>query len=166
MIKYEKPCGGGYMPNVDNNLNLDVINLFNQTAIAVQKYSDSAFYRKAKLSTVKYSVLQILADSEGPVIPSEISIKIQRVRHDITTLITRMTKEGYVEVTPSTTDRRSVNIILTKKGRAKYQEAEPIANEIANQVMIKMGKTTISSMRKSLNVFKQNSLDGFNRLQK
>ena len=68
-----------------------------------------------------------------------------------------------VDVTPSTTDGRSVIITLTGKGREKYVQAGPVAEEIANQVMLKMNNTNLASMSKSLNNLKQNAIDGIGK---
>jgi DNA-binding MarR family transcriptional regulator len=134
--------------------------LFMQSANAVQKYSDSTFYKRSKLSTSKYSVLQILAMSDGRMTPSEISRWILRERHNVTTLVARMKREGLVEVEPSTTDRRSVNIILTDKGRDKLEQATPVAQEIVEKVMKSVGERSVNGIMKSMGILKQNAYDG------
>ena len=152
------------MINVDKgNLVSDTFSLFLEAAIIAQKYADSTFYRKAGISTPKYTVLQILANADNPVTPSEIAKKMIKERHDITTLIQRMKRDGLVDVSPSATDRRSVIITLTEKGREKYVQAGPVAEEIVGQVMEKIGKTKLTSISKSLNTVKKNAIDGMDK---
>ena len=152
------------MINVDKgNLVSDTFSLFLEAAIIAQKYADSTFYRKAGISTPKYTVLQILANADNPVTPSEIAKKTIKERHDITTLIQRMKRDGLVDVSPSATDRRSVIITLTEKGREKYVQAGPVAEEIVGQVMEKIGKTKLTSISKSLNTVKKNVIDGMDK---
>jgi DNA-binding MarR family transcriptional regulator len=138
--------------------------LFMQTSNAVQKFSDSLFYRRSKLSTSKFAVLQILDESDGRMTPSEISRWILRERHNVTTLVARMKREGLVEVEPSTTDRRSVNIILTDKGREKLEQATPVAQEIVEKVMKSVGDRSLNSIMKSMGILRQNAYDGMSSL--
>ena len=114
----------------ENSPLVDTFRLFMQAADAVQKYYDSTFYRKAGISTVKFNVLRALEMNGGRMTPSEIARRVIRERHDITTLIGRMKRDGYIEVEPNTTDKRSVYVILTDKGREKLAQAEPVFEEI------------------------------------
>ncbi|MBN2239054.1 MAG: MarR family transcriptional regulator [Dehalococcoidales bacterium] len=138
--------------------------LFMQTANAVQKLSDSTLYKKCGLSTSKYAVLQILEVSNGTMTPSEIARWILRERHNVTTLVSRMKREGLVEVEPSTTDRRSVNIILTEKGRKKLQEAKPVAQSIVEKVMGPMSERNTNSLMKLLAIIRKSSHEGMSEL--
>ena len=49
--------------------------------------------------------------------PSGIAYSLIRERHDITTLVGRMKRDGYVDLEPNPGDRRSVYVILTDQGR-------------------------------------------------
>ena len=138
--------------------------LFMQTANAVQKLSDSTLYKKCGLSTSKFAVLQILDVSNGTMTPSEIARWILRERHNVTTLVSRMKREGFVEVEPSTTDRRSVNIILTDKGRVKLKEAQPVAAGIVDQVMGSMSERNTNSLMKLLGIVRKNAHEGMSSL--
>jgi MarR family transcriptional repressor of emrRAB len=155
------------MINADKgNLVSDIFSLFLEAAIASEKYADSTFYKKAGISTPKYNVLQILATADHPVTPSELARRMIKERHDITTLMGRMKRDGLIDITPNALDRRSVIITLTEKGREKFIQAEPIAEEIANQVMLKIGKTDMKSMTRSLNGLKKNAIDGIDKMRK
>ena len=147
----------------ENNSISESFDLFIQAASLTQKYADSAFYKKAGISTPKYAAMQILANADNPVTPSEIARKIIKERHDITTLIRRMKRDGLIDITPNALDRRSVIITLIEKGREKLVQAEPVAEEIANQVMSKIGKTNMASMNKYLNTVKHNAIDGIHK---
>ena len=152
------------MINADKgNLVSDVFSLFLEAAVASEKYADSTFYKKAGISTPKYNVLQILATADHPVTPSELARRMIKERHDITTLMGRMKRDGLIDITPNALDRRSVIITLTDKGREKFIQAEPIAEEIANQVMLKMNNSNLTSMTKSLNTLRQNAITGIEK---
>jgi DNA-binding MarR family transcriptional regulator len=87
-------------------------------------------------------------------------------RHDITTLMRRMNRDGLIDITPNALDRRSVIITLTEKGREKLVQAKPIAEEIANQVMLKLSNNNLASITKSLNTLKQNAFNGIDKFSK
>ena len=155
------------MINVDKGSPVsESFDLFMQAATLTQKYADSRFYKGAGISAIKYTVLKILANAENPVTPSELSRRTLRVRHDITTLIGRMKRDGLVNVIPNAIDKRSVIILLTEKGRDKLVQAEPVAEEIANQVMSQINKTNMASMTRTLNTLKQNAIDGDDKISK
>jgi len=64
--------------------------LFFQTARAAMKYADAHFYKKARLSVIKFIVLRVIASKNGVMTPSEIAEWTQTERHNITALIERM----------------------------------------------------------------------------
>ena len=77
-----------------------------------------------------------------------------------------MKRDDLVDVKPNPMDKRSLLITLTEKGREKYVQTEPIAEDIANQVMLKMSNTNLTSMSKYLSTIKQNAMDGIVELSK
>jgi DNA-binding MarR family transcriptional regulator len=168
MVNCDKnKIGVGVMTKIDEGNSIsEAFDLFIQAASLTQKYADSAFYRKAGISIPKYAVMQILANADNPVTPSELSRRMIKERHDITTLMRRMNRDGLIDITPNALDRRSVIITLTEKGREKLVQAKPIAEEIANQVMLKLSNNNLASMTKSLNTLKQNAFNGIDKFSK
>ena len=131
--------------------------LFVQTAQAVLKYTDAHLYRGARLSIVKLVVLRALASNNGVMTPSEIAEWTQTERHNITTLIDRMKKEGLVVAKHSRKDRRSVNITLTEKGREVLMQVMPVAREIVDQVMSSITDHDTLLLEKLLRGLRQNT---------
>lgn len=145
----------------------NTFDLFIHTAIMTQKYADSTFYRKAGFSYIKYFVLKTLSDSENPVTPSDISRLALKARHDITTLVDRMKRDSLVDVVPSETDKRSVNIVLTEKGLEKLQQAEPVVEEITQKVLVGVtGKMNMAALTKSLAILRDNAMAGLDELSR
>lgn len=139
--------------------------LFVQTSDAVQKYADARLY-KAGLSIIKWMVLKTLDFNGGIMTPSAIAEWTLRERHNITTLIRRMRKDGLIITEPHSTDRRSINVILTDRGREVLAQTLPVAKEIINQVMTSMAGDDTLSMEKSLRVLRQNALNGLEQVTK
>ena len=137
-----------------------------QTADAVLKYADAHFYRKARLSIIKYVVLQILATNGGAMTPSQIAEWTFRERHNITTLINRMKRDGLVRVDRNIKDKRFVSVSLTAKGRKVLKQAMPVAREIVNRVMLSISEGNTIPLERSLRVLRQNAHDGLEHLAK
>jgi len=140
--------------------------LFVQTARAVLKYADTHLYRKARLSTIKLIVLQVLASNNGIMKPSEIAEWTQTERHNITALINRMRQEGLVTTERNTNDKRHVNITLTNNGREVLMQTMPVAREVVDQVMLSISEGDDALLEKPLRVLRQNAHDGLEDLAK
>ena len=133
--------------------------LFIQTADAVLKYADSYFYRKSGLSTIKFIVLQILNVNGGTMTPSEIASWTFRERHNITTLVARMKKEGLVTTVRSSNDKRSINVSITKKGREALRLSVSIARNIVKKIMSSIAEKEVISLQKILAILRRNAYD-------
>ena len=140
--------------------------LFFQTARAVLKYADTYLYRKMRFSVVKLIVLQALANHNGVMKPSEIAKWTQTERHNITALIDRLRREGLIKVERNIRDKRTVNIIMTQKGRKILSQAIPVAKEVVDQVMLSIVESDAALLEKLVKVLRQNADFGLERLAK
>lgn len=134
--------------------------VFGQTARAVLKYADTHFYRETHLSAIKFIVLQALATNGDSMTPSKIAEWTHTERHNVTTLVDRLKRDGLVRAKRNNRDKRSVSIILTDKGREVLSQAMPVAKEIVHQVMVSIGKGDAVLLEKLLRVLRQNAHDG------
>ena len=140
--------------------------LFVQAGDVTMRYANAHFYRKEGLSVIKVIVLQVLAANGGTMTPSEIARWTFRERHNITTLIDRLRRDGLVRVERNSSDKRSVNVSLTAKGRKVLKQAMPVAREIVNRVMLSISEGDAIPLEKSLRVLRQNAHDGLEHLAK
>lgn len=131
--------------------------LFVQTAYTVLKYADAHFYRQTGLSVIKFIVLQALAINGGSMRPSEIAEWTYRERHNITTLVDRLKRDGLVRVERNSSDKRFVSVTLTNKGRKARERATPVARAIVNQVMSSISQDDAALLEKWLRVLRQNA---------
>jgi len=136
-----------------------------QTAYAVLKYGDAHFYRKARLSVIKFIVLQALAIN-GTMTLSEIAKWTHRERHNITTLVERLKRDGLVIAERDNRDKRFVNVTLTDKGRGVVSKATPVARDIVRQVMLSISEGDAALIEKLLRVLRQNAHDGLEHVAK
>ncbi len=140
--------------------------LFTQAADAIMKYANAHFYRKNSLSTIKFMVLQIVSVNGGAMSPSKLAEWTFRERHNITTLIERMKRDGLVRVKRNIKDKRFLSVALTAKGRKVLKQAMPAAREIVNRVMLSISEGDAIPLEKSLRILRQNAHDGLEHLAK
>ena len=109
--------------------------LFMQAASAVPKYADSRFSTVNGLSLSRYVALLVLALNRGTMRPVHMAEWTGTRRHNITTLVDRLSHEGLVVARRNEKDRRVVEVSLTKKGWTTYEQASPVARNIMERVM-------------------------------
>lgn len=66
---------------------------------------------------------------------SEVAAKLEITTGTLTTAIDKLIKKGYVERNRSETDRRIVNIRLTKRGKLAYRIHEKFHNDMVKRVI-------------------------------
>ena len=140
--------------------------LFLQTTRGVLKYIDAHTYREAHISSVQLIVLYTLSCNQGIMTHSELADWTQTERHNITTLVQRMKKDGLITVERSNRDRRVVNVILTDKGKQTLDQARPVAADVVNQAMSTITESDAAILEKLLRVLRQNAQSGLERLSR
>ena len=95
--------------------------------------------------------------NKGVMTPSGIAEWTQTERHNITTLVRRMTKDGLIETKPDTNDRRIVNVFITEKGREVLERAMPAAKKVIDLVMLSMSQDDAADMGKVLKSMRLNA---------
>ena len=144
---------------VENNT-LRTFMVFAQAARETMKYSDNYLFRKAGVSLIRFIVLKALSLSEGGLKPTELADWTQTERHNITTLVDRMTREGLITVSKNPYDKRSVVVNLTDKGRDTLERSTPIAGEIVDQMMSSISEKDIAYMERVMKVMRKNAHQG------
>jgi len=69
------------------------------------------------LTNAQYNILRILAGSDRPITTSDIRSRMIEKMSDISRLIDRMQKKGWVTKKTRPTDRRLLDISISQKGR-------------------------------------------------
>lgn len=146
------------MRNVDHeDTILRTFILFVQTAQAVLKDINAHLYRKTRLSIIKLVALRVLAFNNGVMTPSELAEWTQTERHNITTLVDRMRRDGLVTTERSSSDKRLIDVTLTDKGREVLSQAMPVAREIVDHLMSSLTEADAALLENSLKVLRQNA---------
>jgi len=92
------------------------------------------------LSPATYDILRVLADAGGACASRDIARRIATAAPDLTRLLQRLEKAGYIERSRDTTDRRVISVRLTDAGRELLDRtAGPIAS-LHKQIMGRLKK--------------------------
>lgn len=103
--------------------------------------------RGHQMSEAQYNVLRILrgAGDEG-LKCSEIGERMVTRDPDITRLLDRIEKQGWIERNRSTTDRRVVTTRITRTGLDKLAELDEPLAESLDQALGKLGQTKLQTL--------------------
>ena len=129
--------------------------LFMQMAQAAYKYSDRRFYGVG-VTTATFLALKGLIRKGGVMTHSELATWTNTEKHNITTLVNRMKRDGLVTSDYSTVDRRVAHITVTEKGREVFDQVTPASWEIMGRVMQGIGLDKAAQLEKVLKVMKSN----------
>ena len=92
-------------------------------------------YRKHGSSSMRIMVMSTLFFNGGSMSPTELSKRISRTRHSITSMVDTLERRGLVKREPNSKDRRSINITLTLEGRQLFERMEPVGYEISQRAL-------------------------------
>ena len=148
------------------NIPLVTFILFWQTAREVSKYIDASLRRKAEISTIQFIVLQSIDYNNGVMTPSGIAHWTNTERHNITTLLQRMKKDGLVKLERNKKNRRTINVSITDKGRVVLEKTTPIAQEVVEQVMLSMTTSDTLQLQRLMTLIRKNANNGLSSLKR
>jgi len=102
--------------------------------------------RRSKVSLTRFNIMSTLFKNGGEMTPSEISESVFREKNSITAVINTLEKEGVVRREPSTSDRRSVKVVITDKGWKEANRLSPIAQELSREALACIDKGKIEEL--------------------
>lgn len=88
-----------------------------QTLAAAQMESAAQLLRAHGLTATQYNVLRILRGAGGPLSCTEVGGRMWTKDSDITRLLDRLEKRGWIARCRSTTDRRAIQVAITAAGQ-------------------------------------------------
>ena len=108
--------------------------LCHQTYDSIYRCEEAVFAREG-LSTQQHAVLIAIKHIEGPVTVSELAHWLERNQNGISTLVDRMDKDGLVSRKRDLPDRRSVRLVMTKKGKDLLEQATMSGWELVQEIL-------------------------------
>lgn len=99
-------------------------------------------FRPHGLTAVQFNVLNVLAGQSRGLSQRELSDTLVVDRSNVTGLIDRLTKSGWVRRAADPADRRIHRIELTPAGRRLWQKVQPKFMEVVGQVTAEIDERT------------------------
>jgi len=132
----------------------DSLILLTYTAEAVNRYLEQ-WLKKFDQDQTRINILYLLIGNGGSLTPTNISKGVNRSKHAITRAIDILENDALVRRQPSVTDRRSLNVVITRKGidlvketLPALQRASSIATSCLSEEQIDELKTIVTKLRK------------------
>ncbi len=111
--------------------------------------------RRHKASLIRFNIMSALFKSGGEMTPSEIAEAVFREKNTITAVLNTLEKEGVVRREPSSSDRRSVKVVITDKGWKVANELNPIAQELSREALVCLDKEKVEELVETLRAFRE-----------
>jgi DNA-binding MarR family transcriptional regulator len=112
---------------------LDLVAAVMATADCFLRESQRLF-RPLGLTGAQYNVLNILAGSPDGISQRELGDRLVVDRSNVTGLLDRLEKSGWVRRTDDPADRRVYRVVLTPAGRALWSKVTPLYLEVVTQI--------------------------------
>jgi DNA-binding MarR family transcriptional regulator len=102
--------------------------------------------RHHKASLIRFNIMSALFVNGGEMMPSEIAESVFREKNTITAVIKSLEREGVVRREPSSSDRRSVKVVITDKGWKEANRLSPIAQELSRECLAFIEKGNVEDL--------------------
>lgn len=103
---------------------------------AVQSTLGSEISKSAPLALIEFEMLDELANGEQPMRSGELGALVSLTRSGTSRAISRLAAKGFITKEGSSTDRRSVLVCITPKGRQAYEAANGVfASAVRNGLL-------------------------------
>jgi DNA-binding MarR family transcriptional regulator len=119
--------------------------------------------KRYKASLIRFNIMSALFINGGEMTPSEIAESVFREKNSITAVINTLEREGVVRREPSTSDRRSVKVIITDKGWKEANRLSPIAQELSREVLSCMDKNQVEELVACMRTIRESLLPKIGR---
>ena len=140
--------------DISQVVRFDSLILLTYAAEAVNRYLGH-WIKKYDQDQTRINILYLLIGNGGSLTPTIISEGVNRSKHAITRAIDILEKDALVKRVPSLNDRRSLNVVITRKGielvkktLPALQRASSIATSCLNEEQINELKTISTKLRK------------------
>jgi DNA-binding MarR family transcriptional regulator len=98
------------------------------------RYTAIEFMRHGS-SSMRMMLMNALFLNGGSMSPTELSRRIFRTRHSITSMVDTLERQGLVRREANLKDRRSINVTLTPEGKRLFERMVPVGYEISQKAL-------------------------------
>lgn len=104
-------------------------------------------------SPIQFAVMSALHLHDGKMAPTDIGKSVFRATNTITSMLDTLEKKQLVQREQSTHDRRSINVIVTKKGEQHANKMIPIVELVSKNILFPLDeqeKETLNALLRKL----------------
>ncbi len=120
---------------------------------------EDAVFAKAGLTTQKHAVLAAIKYINDPVTVTEVAHWLDRNPNGISTLVDRMEKDGLVKRARDLRDRRSVRLVMTRKGKDIFEQATISGWELAQEILSYLSDEDIRTLNSLLDRIREKAFE-------
>jgi DNA-binding MarR family transcriptional regulator len=112
--------------------------------------SENKVFGEYDISAEQHAVLMAIKYIKSPVTPSEVARWLDRNPNSVSLIVDRMTKGGLVRGIRDLSDRRSVRLVMTKKGKDIYERSTVAGWQLILDILSKMTEEEINTLVRQL----------------
>jgi len=104
-------------------------------------------------SPTQFAVMSTLHLHDGKMAPTDIGKSVFRATNTITSMLDTLEKKRLVRREPSTYDRRSINVVVTKKGEQHASKMIPVVELVSKDILFSLDeqeKETLNALLRKL----------------
>jgi DNA-binding MarR family transcriptional regulator len=116
-------------------------------------------FMKHGSSSIRMMLMNALFLNGGSMSPTELSKRIFRTRHSITSMVDTLERQGLVQREPNPKDRRSINVTLTPEGRQLFERMVPVGYEISQRALSCLGDDEVVVLKTLLRRVREHLLE-------
>ena len=117
--------------------------------------------RQHGITTRQLAILDIIGILGGKVTPKELSTRLLRQPHSISSLLIRMEKRGLVKRTTNPGIKNSINITLTDKGKQVLKDS--VEPDTVSEIISCLTEQELQQLISSLKKIRNSALDTISR---
>lgn len=140
----------------DRNSKLDILMSIVRSYEVLNRYLQIEL-TKHDTNQSRFSVMSALIVHDGRMTPKAISKFVYRTPHTISSMLDSLEKDGLIRREPNKNDRRSIEIVVTQRGRDDTGRMLSVGNEMSETALsclddeqIKTLKAILRQMRRHL----------------
>jgi DNA-binding MarR family transcriptional regulator len=111
------------------------------------------------LTMPRLHLMGILASAEGPLTLSELAEAMVREPHSLVRITDELEALGWVKRSADPSDRRRKPIALTRKGRAAFEKAFPLAVAAGKELVSSLGDQELAQLGKYLGIIRDDAME-------
>lgn len=123
---------------------------------------ESKVYTIYGISAEQYAVLLAIKYLKSPVTPTDVAHWLDKNPNGISLIINRMSQAGIVRTTRDLRDRRSVRLVITKRGKEILNQASMGGWKLIRDILFGMNKEDLQTLTRLLEAIREKSFKYLN----